>query len=262
MLDWRGIDSEMILKRYDIELENLELPENIIIKMLPSDMLLRDVARSVTNLRFKEVTPAVMRALQMRKDPLEIIDGGLTRGMEIVSTLYLRNIYHLPEVMMAARIMEIGISLAEKQIHGDRGTKGLVIMHSAEGDPHDIGKNIAGVMLRANGYDVMDLGKDVSVDEVVRVVSDRRPLMVSGTALMTTTMRAFPRAAEILREKGILIPYMVAGGAVNRDFAESFPTGIYSDRAPNTPPIAERIRLGDSIETIRKNWDSITEGGR
>ncbi|MBR5999269.1 MAG: methanol--corrinoid methyltransferase, partial [Candidatus Methanomethylophilaceae archaeon] len=80
----------MILKRYDIELENLELPENIIVKMLPSDMLLKDVARSVTNLRFKEVTPAVMRALQMRKDPIDIIDGGLTRGMEIVSTLYLK----------------------------------------------------------------------------------------------------------------------------------------------------------------------------
>ncbi len=258
MLDYRGVDFDMVLKRYDIDLENLELPENIIVKMLPVNPLLRDIARSVTNIRFKDVTPAVMRALQMRIPPLQIINEGLTRGMEIVSTLYSKHLYHLPEVMMAARIMEIGISLAEKQIPGGRENKGRVVMHAAEGDPHDIGKNIAAVMLRSSGYEVIDLGKDVSVYEVVRVVSETRPMMVSGTALMTTTMAAFPRAAEQLRKNGLNIPYMVAGGAVNRDFAESFETGIYSARAPNTPPIADRIREGYDWESIRSEWDEIT----
>lgn len=258
MLDYRGIDFDMVLKRYDIDLENLELPENIIVKMLPTNPLLKDIARSVTNIRFKDVTPAVMRALQMRMSPLQIINDGLARGMEIVSTLYAKKLYHLPEIMMAARIMEIGISLAEKRIPGGRETKGTVVMHAAEGDPHDIGKNIAAVMLRSSGYKVIDLGKDVSVYEVVRIVSEVKPMMVSGTALMTTTMAAFPRAAEQLRKNGIDIPYMVAGGAVNRDFAESFDGGIYSARAPNTPPIADRIREGCDWKTIRSEWDEIT----
>ena len=248
----------MVLRRYDIERENLELPENIIVRMLPSNPLLKDVTRSVTNIRFRDVTPAVMRALQMRISPLQIINDGLTKGMEIVSTLYSRRLYHLPEVMMAARIMEIGISLAEKQIPGGRTNKGKVVMHAAEGDPHDIGKNIAAVMLRSSGYKVIDLGKDVSVNEVVRVVSKEKPMMVSGTALMTTTMAAFPRAAEQLVDCGLNIPYMVAGGAVNREFAESFPTGIYSAKAPNTPPIADRILEGLGWEGIRSEWDDIT----
>ena len=258
MLDHRNVDYQMFLRRYDVELENLELPENIITKMLPTNPLLRDVARAVTNIRFKEVTPAVIRAMQMKVPPLQIINEGLTCGMEIVSTLYSKRIYHLPEIMMASKIMEIGISLAEKEIPGGRGNKGTVVMHAAEGDPHDIGKNIAAVMLRSNGYRVVDLGKDVPVNDVVRTVLELRPLMVSGTALMTTTMPAFPRAAGELSRFGLEVPYMVAGGAVNRDFAESFPTGIYSARAPNTPPIVDRLHCGDSWKDIRRDWDSIT----
>ena len=260
MLDPRNVDYHMFLRRYDIELENLELPENIIMKMLPSNPLLRDVARAVTNIRFREVTPAVIRALQMRVPPMQIINEGLTCGMEIVSTLYAKHIYHLPEIMMASKIMEIGMSLAEKEIPGGRVSRGTVVMHAAEGDPHDIGKNIAAVMLRSNGYKVVDLGKDVPVDDVVKTVLKLRPLMVSGTALMTTTMPAFPRAAKELAKAGLEIPYMVAGGAVNRDFAESFPTGIYSDRAPNTPPIADRLHDGGTWEDVRREWDSLTEG--
>ena len=257
-VDWRGMDQSMILRRYDIELENLDLPENIIQKMLPSNPVLRDVARSVTNLRFRDITPAVIHALHSSISPIRIINDGLTKGMEIVSTLYSKHLYHLPEVMMAARIMEIGISLAEKQLPGGREVKGTVVMHAAEGDPHDIGKNIAAVMLRSHGYRVIDLGKDVPISEVVDTVIKTKPLMVSGTALMTTTMMAFPKAAEQLRKNGIEIPYMVAGGAVNREFAESFSTGIYSDRAPNTPPIADRILDGSNWQIIREEWSEIT----
>ena len=117
MLDHRNVDYQMFLRRYDVELENLELPENIITKMLPTNPLLRDVARAVTNIRFREVTPAVIRAIQMKIPPLQIINEGLTCGMEIVSTLYSKRIYHLPEIMMASKIMEIGISLAEITPH-------------------------------------------------------------------------------------------------------------------------------------------------
>ena len=260
MLDCHNIDVEAILRRYDIEQESNVLPENIIVRMLPTDMLLKDIARSVTNLRFREVSPAVMRALQMNMDPIDIINNALTRGMEIVSHLYSKRLYHLPEVMMAARVMEIGISLAEKRITGERTTKGRVVMHVAEGDPHDIGKNIAAVMLRSCGYDVIDMGKDVPAKEVVECVKRNGPIMVSGTALMTTTMSAFPRISELLAREGIDIPFMVAGGAVNRDFAESFPMGIYSRKAPDTPPIADRIREGCDWKTIRSEWDVITGG--
>ena len=253
------IDYTMILRRYDAEAENNDSPEAIAAKMLPTDAALKEVASAVLYMKFKEVGPAVTAALQVH-EPLDIINKGLVAGMEIVSLLYAQHVYYLPEIMMAAKVMEVGIAIAEKQVPGGRATKGKMVMHAAEGDPHDIGKNIAAVMMRAAGYTVVDLGKDVPVDDVIASVKEEKPFMVSGTALMTTTMTAMKDGAAILEKEGINIPYMAAGGAVNRDFAESFNLGIYSAKAPMTPLIAEKVLAGYDWKKIREEWDSIVGG--
>ena len=115
-------------------------------------------------------------------------------------------------------------------------------------------------MLRSSGYTVIDMGKDVAVTDVVAKVEEVKPLMVTGTALMTTTMTAFPRAAEILVKDGVNIPFMAAGGAVNREFAESFDLGIYSEKAPQTPPIADKVLAGYDWKRVRDEWDNIVGG--
>ena len=253
------IDYTMILRRYDAEAENNDSPEAIAAKMLPTDAALKEVASAVLYMKFEEVGPAVTAALQVH-EPLDIINKGLVAGMEIVSLLYAQHVYYLPEIMMAAKVMEVGIAIAEKQVPGGRATKGKMVMHAAEGDPHDIGKNIAAVMMRAAGYTVVDLGKDVPVDDVIASVKEEKPFMVSGTALMTTTMTAMKDGAAILEKEGINIPYMAAGGAVNRDFAESFNLGIYSAKAPMTPLIAEKVLAGYDWKKVREEWDSIVGG--
>ena len=253
------IDYNMILRRYDAEAENNDSPEAIAAKMLPADEALKEVASAVLYMKFKDVGPAVTAALKT-KEPLDIINNGLVAGMEIVSLLYAQHVYYLPEIMMAAKVMEVGIAIAEKQVPGGRATKGKMVMHAAEGDPHDIGKNIAAVMMRAAGYTVVDLGKDVPVDDVIASIKEEKPFMVSGTALMTTTMTAMRDGAAILEKEGINIPYMAAGGAVNRDFAESFNLGIYSAKAPMTPLIAEKVLAGYDWKKIREEWDSIVGG--
>ena len=259
MLSSKGADFSKVLKRYDIDLQVEATPEEMAKKMLPSDPVFHKVAEEVMYMRFKTVGPVVMEALKER-NPLDVINKGLVAGMEIVAKLYAEHVYYLPEIMMAAKTMEIGIAIAEKQIPGGRETKGTVVMHAAEGDPHDIGKNIAAVMMRSSGYTIIDMGKDVAVVDVVAKVEEVKPLMVTGTALMTTTMTAFPRAAEILVKDGVNIPFMAAGGAVNRDFAESFDLGIYSEKAPMTPPIADKILEGYDWKRIREEWESIVGG--
>ena len=259
MFDTSKIDYSFILRRYDAEAENNDSPEAIAAKMLPTDPVLKEVASVVLYMKFKEIGPVVTNALKS-KEPLDIINNGLVAGMEIVGVLYAQHIYYLPEIMMAAKVMEVGISIAEKQIPGGRTTKGKVVMHAAEGDPHDIGKNIAAVMMRSSGYTVVDLGKDVAVTDVVAAVEKEKPFLVTGTALMTTTMGAMKEGAKQLLEKGITIPYMAAGGAVNRDFAESFELGIYSEKAPMTPLIAEKILAGYDYKRIREEWDEIVGG--
>ena len=259
MLSCEGADFSKVLKRYDIDLQVETTPQEMAEKLLPTDPVFHKVAEEVMYMRFKTVGPVVAQAIKERS-PLDVINKGLVAGMEIVAKLYAEHVYYLPEIMMAAKTMEIGIALAEKQVPGGRESKGTVVMHAAEGDPHDIGKNIAAVMLRSSGYTVIDMGKDVAVVDVVAEVEKVKPLMVTGTALMTTTMTAFPRAAELLVKDGVNIPFMAAGGAVNRDFAESFELGIYSEKAPQTPPIADKVLAGYDWKRIREEWDNIVGG--
>ncbi|MDR0309131.1 MAG: cobalamin-dependent protein [Candidatus Methanoplasma sp.] len=259
MLSTKGVDFGFILRRYDVEAENLNTPESIAKKMLPSDAVFKACAEDVLYMRFKDIVKTVTEALT-KKEALDIINKGLVSGMEIVGVLYAQNIYYLPEIMLAAKTMEMGIAVAEKKIPGGRKTKGVAVMHAAEGDPHDIGKNIAAVMMRAAGYTVVDLGRDVPVDDVVASVVKEKPMLVTGTALMTTTMSAFPAIAAKMAAKGIKTPFMSAGGAVTREYAESFDLGIFSEKAPQTPPIADKILAGYDWKKVRDQWDNIVGG--
>lgn len=256
MIDYKGVDFSKILKRYDVEAQNETTPEAVAKKMLPADPVLKNVAECVLYMKFKDVGPATSEALKTHK-PLDIINNGLVVGMECVAKLYAEHIYYLPEIMMAAKTMEIGIAIAEKQIPGGREAKATVVMHAAEGDPHDIGKNIAAVMMRSAGYNVIDMGKDVAVTDAVAKCVEVKPLFISGTALMTTTMTAFPRVAQGLIDAGLNIPMMGCGGAVNRDYANSYDLGIYSEKAPQTPLIADKILAGYDWKRVRDEWDDI-----
>lgn len=259
MLNTDGADFSAVVRRYDVECQTVTSPEEMAERMLPIDKIFRKVAEEVLYMRFKTIGPVVMDALRHRP-PLDVINKGLVAGMEVVSKLYAERVYHLPEIMMAAKAMEIGITLAENRLPGGRETKGKVVMHTAEGDPHDIGKNIAAVMVRSAGYTVIDMGRDVPVTDLVAKVAEVKPLFVSGTALMTTTMSAFPAEAALLVKKGLNIPLMGCGGAVNRDYANSYDLGIFSEKAPQTPLIAEKIRSGYDWRRVREEWDSIVRG--
>ncbi len=259
MLSCEGADFSKVLKRYDVDMQVEISPEEMAKKLLPTDPVFHKVAEEVMYMRFKTVGPTVMQALKER-NPLDIINNGLVAGMEVVAKLYAEHVYYLPEIMMAAKTMEIGIALAEKQVPGGLQPKATVVMHAAEGDPHDIGKNIAAVMMRASGYNVIDMGRDVPIVDAVAKVEEVKPLFISGTALMTTTMTAFPAEAKILKEKGYNTPVMGCGGAVNRDFANSYDLGIYSEKAPQTPLIAQKLLDGYDWKAVREHWDDIVNG--
>ena len=241
MLSCEGADFSKVLKRYDIDLQVEMTPQEMAAKLLPQDPVFHKVAEEVMYMRFKTVGPVVAEAIKERS-PLDVINNGLVAGMEIVAKLYAEHVYYLPEIMMAAKTMEIGIAIAEKQIPGGREAKAT---------------NIAAVMMRSSGYDVIDMGRDVPVVDAVAKCVEVKPLFISGTALMTTTMTAFPRVAQGLIDAGLNIPMMGCGGAVNRDYANSYDLGIYSEKAPQTPLLAQKMLEGYDWKKIREEWDDI-----
>jgi len=259
MLDFDNVKADMILTRYDIKMESQEKPEAIAARMLPKDPLLKKVAEDVLNLKGKLIEDDVRAALK-ENSPEDVIEGGLLKGMDVVSELYGRGIYYLPHVMVASDAMDKGMKVAEGALKGGAKKKGTIVMHAAEGDPHDIGKNIAAVLLKSNGFGVVDLGRDVLVGDVVAAVEKNKPQMVTGTALMTTTMSAFPKIAERLEEMGINIPFICAGGAVNRQYVESYPLGVYAEKAAQGPALATKAVEGWDWRKLRDKWDDLMAG--
>ncbi len=254
-VDLSKANTEMTVVRYDVKAEQSVDPLEFVADMLPSDPALKAIAVAMVNGDAAGVEAAVKDALT-KMDPLTVINDGLVEGMAAVSKLYDNGIFFLPQVMISADAMAAGIKQCEEKLGKAMERKGTVVCHVAEGDIHDLGKVIAAALLNANGWNVIDLGRDVPVDEVVKAVEENNAMMVTGTALMTTTMSAFPKIAERLKEKGIEIPFVCGGGAVNREYVESYDMGIYGEKVAQGPILADAA-LKMSWKDIRDKYEEI-----
>ncbi len=234
-----------VFRRYDLLQKEEEGEERKVVNPLD------EVREAVVAGDKGRVEKAVERALEAH-DPLEVINKGLVEGMNIVGELWNKGEYFLPQVILSADALLYGMKICEERMGRPMEKKGRVVMHVAEGDIHSIGKDIVKAILLANGYEVIDLGVDVPVEEVVEAVKKYKPCLLTGTALMTTTMSAFPRIAKRLEEEGIEIPFACGGGAVNQEFCENFKFGIYGGKAINAPLIAELASQGKSWQDIRR----------
>lgn len=248
-----------VFRRYSIEKEALS-PDAVIKAGLPSDPTFSAVAKAVLDGDPAAVASSLKAAFDKGIDPIKAINDGLIAGMGVVSDLYDKGMFFLPQVMIAADAMQSGIVVCETKLGRPAEKKGTVVTHVAEGDIHDIGKEIVSALLAANGYEVINLGRDVPVETVVNTVKEKKPAMVTGTALMTTTMTAFPRIAARLKELGIVIPFVCGGGAVTRDFVEAYDYGIHGVKAHHAPALAENAVKGKSWKAIRENYEEITGG--
>ncbi|MDG6244091.1 MAG: methanol--corrinoid protein MtaC [Methanolobus sp.] len=249
MLD---IDPTGILVRYNVKLESELSADEVARDLFPPDILLRNVVEAVFEGDEDEVIAALKDAVEAGRDPISLIDDALMAGMDIVSQLYDDGLLFLPDVIISSHAMSDGIEYC-KQISGkSHEYKGTVVSYVVEGDIHDIGKKILTVLLRSNGYDVIDLGSDVPTDEVIQAVLRYRPIMLTGTSLMTTTMYSFMEVNNRLLENNIKIPFICGGGAVTQDFVMNYQLGIYCEDAAQVPKIADLILKKKSIEELRE----------
>jgi methanol corrinoid protein len=240
-----------IFTRYDLTVEDREQQGA---RRISSDPILQRVADCLVDGDEDETYNAVSQALQER-DPQEIIYDSLIPGMQEVSRLWDQGRYFLPQVILSSDAMISGISLCEKKMGRAMVRKAKVITHTAEGDIHDIGMQIVNALLRAAGFDVITLGADVPVEEVVDACRIHQPVMVTGTALMTTTMTAFPRIATRLKEAGLEIPFVCGGGALSEEFVTSFDLGIWGSDAAQATNMADDALNGLDWRQLRAKWN-------
>jgi methanol corrinoid protein len=243
--------SASIFTRYDLTVEDLHRQGA---RRVSKDLALQRVADSLVTGDDEETHRAVKEALSSHA-PLEVINHSLIPGMREVSRLWDLGRYFLPQVILSSDAMITGISLCEEKMGHTLERKAKVVTHTAEGDIHDIGMQIVNALLRAAGFDVITLGADVPVEEVVETCRIHKPVMLTGTALMTTTMTAFPRIATRLKEAGLEIPFVCGGGAVSEEFVTSFDLGIWGKEAAQASAIAEDALSGLNWLQIRNKWN-------
>lgn len=244
-------DTKPIFTRYDL---SVEATHGQSARRVSEDMLLQRVADCLVDGDEEETCRAVSEALESR-DPLEVINASLIPGMKEVSRLWELGRYFLPQVILSSDAMIAGIALCEEKLGRTLARKAKVVTHTAEGDIHDIGMQIVNALLRAGGFDVITLGADVPVDEVVEACRVHKPIMVTGTALMTTTMTAFPKVAAGLKQAGLEIPFVCGGGAVSEEFVNGFEFGIWGMEASQAAAMAEDALSGMGWRELRDKWN-------
>ena len=151
-----------------------------------------------------------------------IINSGLIGGMNVVGDRFKKGEMYVPEVLMAAKAMNAGMSIVKPLlVEGEMAAAGKVVLCTVAGDLHDIGKNLVGMMMESGGLEVVDLGVDISPEKIAAAVREHQPNVLGLSALLTTTMLAMKDTIEVLQEVGLRdkVKVLVGGAPVTEDFA-------------------------------------------
>ena len=188
--------------------------------------------------------------LDRAMDPKALIFKGLIPGMDVVGEKFRRNEYYVPQVLLSARAMYAGLDLLKPLLTASAaaGYLGRVVIGTAQGDLHDIGKNLVAMMLEGAGFKVLNLGRDVAPEAFVAAVEEHQANIVGISALMTTTMPAMKRTIDALIKAGLRerVKVMVGGAPVTQEWADEIGADGFAPDAPEAVSRAKAL-LGVAV---------------
>ena len=206
--------------------------------------LLEEMADCLYDGEADEVAALTRQALEEGLSPEKILQDGLLVGMEQVGIDFRAGDLFVPEVLIAARAMHAGMNVLRPLLaESDVKSAGKVLMGTVEGDLHDIGKNLVGMMLEGGGFEIVDLGTDISPADFVEAIKKEQPQVLGLSALLTTTMPAMQRTIEALQEAGLRdrVKVMIGGAPVTEDFAASIGADGYETDAASEVDLARAL---------------------
>ncbi len=184
---------------------------------------LNNISESLQRGAAEKVEELVKKALEENLLPKDILENGLIKGMDIIGAKFKKNEVYIPEVLIAARAMHAGMSILRPKL-AETGVKniGTIVIGTVKGDLHDIGKNLVKMMLEGAGFEVIDLGIDVSTDKFVEAVKEHKPNIIAMSALLTTTMVNMPEVIKALEAAGLRdkVKIMIGGAPITQNYAD------------------------------------------
>ena len=181
-------------------------------------------------------------ALSQGTPPAKVLSDGLIAGMDVIGARFKKNEVYIPEVLIAARAMKAAMQLLEPELV-KAGVKpiGKFLIGTVQGDLHDIGKNLVAMMLKGAGFDVIDIGVDISPEKFVQQAKASGSNLIGMSALLTTTMPAMEKTIQVLRAAGITAKIMVGGAPVTQAYADKIGANGYAADAASAVDVAKKL---------------------
>jgi len=206
--------------------------------------LMEQLSKAVIAGNAEEIVVLTQEALKQGQPPVEIIDEGLMPGMNYVAVQFKNGDMFIPEVLIAARAMQAAMAILGPQVTSARSAMvGSVLIGTVKGDLHSIGKNMVAMMLGGAGFEVRDLGTDVSPEEFVEAVRRDKPDIVGMSALLTTTMLMLGETIAAMADAGVResVKIMVGGSPVTEEFASEIGADGYAPNAGAAIDLAKSL---------------------
>ena len=186
-----------------------------------------------------EITKA---AIDEGMAPASILQDGLIAGMNIIGGRFKANEVYIPEVLIAARAMKMAMEILEpKLVEAGVQPLGKAMIGTVQGDLHDIGKNLVVMMLKGAGFDVVDVGVDVSPDKFVELAKENNVQVIGLSALLTTTMPAMEKTIAALKGAGVSAKTMIGGAPVTKGYADKIGANGYAADAASAVDVAKEL---------------------
>ena len=182
---------------------------------------MQKIQEAVVAGKIKETEDLVRKAVSEGMNTMQIINEGLVGGLKLVGDRYSAGEMFLPEMLLSALASKAGIAVATIDSKAQVSIKGTMVLGTVEGDLHDIGKNLLSLILKARGFEVIDLGVDVSIEKFINSVEEHKPEFLGLSCLMTTTMPTMEDTIVAFTKAGLrdTVKVLIGGCPVTQDFA-------------------------------------------
>lgn len=206
--------------------------------------VLNEISEQLQKGKAKAVKELVQKAIDEKVPAKDILDKGLLVGMDVIGEKFKNNEVFVPEVLLAARAMNVGAEML-KPLLTEAGVKshGKACIGTVKGDLHDIGKNLTKMMMEGKGLEVIDLGTDVAPEKYVQTAKDNNCQLICCSAMLTTTMCVMQDVVEAAAKEGIRdkVRIMVGGAPITQAFCEQIGADRYTDDAATAAEVAVQL---------------------
>ena len=204
--------------------------------------VLKQISEFVEQGDDEKVFDLTKQAIQENISPKEILDNGLIAGMNVIGKQFRDHEVFLPDVLMAAKAMYAGLDqLKPLLISEGIPTLGKIVIGTVQGDLHDIGKNLVGIMLKGAGFEVVDLGKDIPPEKFLEAAKQEKANMIGLSALLTTTMTNMKKVVELVKKEAPEIKIVIGGAPVSKTFADEIGADAYAYDAAKAVEVVKEL---------------------